>query len=65
MQIKKKGNFIKTKTDKEKIIAARHLINERLECLPTFGEIAKAIGLNEYKLKRGFLEISILLSLVI
>ncbi len=53
----KKGNFIKTKADKEKIIAARDLINERLDCPPGLCEIAKVIGLNEYKLKRGFREI--------
>lgn len=53
----KKENFIKTKTDKEKIIAARDLINERLDCPLGLSEIAKVIGLNEYKLKRGFKEI--------
>jgi AraC family transcriptional activator of pyochelin receptor len=54
---KKKDNFIKTKTDKEKIIAARDLVNERLDSPLSLGEIAKVIGLNEYKLKRGFKEI--------
>lgn len=49
--------FIKNKSDKEKIIAVRDLINEKLNCPPNLSEIAKTIGLNEYKLKRGFKEI--------
>jgi AraC family transcriptional activator of pyochelin receptor len=49
--------YIKTKADKEKIIAVRDLINERVNCPPNLSEIAKAVGLNEYKLKRGFKEI--------
>ncbi len=49
--------FIKSKTDKEKIIAVRDLINERVTSPPNLTEIAKSVGLNEYKLKRGFKEI--------
>ncbi len=52
----KKGLFIKSKTDKEKIIAVRDLINEKLNCPPNLSQIAKTVGLNEYKLKRGFKE---------
>jgi AraC family transcriptional activator of pyochelin receptor len=52
----KKEIFIKNKSDKEKIIAVRDLINERLNCPPNLSEIAKIVGLNEYKLKRGFKE---------
>lgn len=52
----KKDIFLKTKTDKEKIIAARDLINERVHRPPSLTEIAKEVGLNEYKLKRGFKE---------
>lgn len=48
--------FIKTKSDKEKIIAVRDLINERVHCPPNLSEIAQHVGLNEYKLKRGFKE---------
>lgn len=51
-----KEAFIKSKTDKEKIIAVRDLVNERLHCPPNLSEIAKTVGLNEYKLKRGFKE---------
>ena len=52
----KKEIFIKNTADKEKIIAARDLVNERVDSPPSLSEIAKAVGLNEYKLKRGFKE---------
>jgi len=55
-QADQKEMFIKNTTDKEKIIAVRDLVNERLHCPPNLTEIAKAVGLNEYKLKRGFKE---------
>jgi AraC family transcriptional regulator, transcriptional activator of the genes for pyochelin and ferripyochelin receptors len=48
--------IIKSKTDKEKIMAVRDLINERVTSPPNLREIAKSVGLNEYKLKRGFKE---------
>lgn len=53
---RKTETFIKTKTDKEKIIAVRDLINERVHCPPNLSEIAHHVGLNEYKLKKGFKE---------
>lgn len=53
----KKKIFVKNKSDKEKIIAVRDLINENLNCPPNLNQIAKTIGLNEYKLKRGFKEV--------
>jgi AraC family transcriptional regulator, transcriptional activator of the genes for pyochelin and ferripyochelin receptors len=49
--------FIKSKADKEKIIAVRDLINERVHCPPNLTEIARHVGLNEFKLKKGFKEI--------
>jgi len=52
----KKDIFLKSNADKEKIIAARDLVNERVHCPPSLSEIAAAVGLNEYKLKRGFKE---------
>lgn len=48
--------FLRSKADKEKIIAARDLINERVTNPPNLSEISRNIGLNEYKLKRGFKE---------
>lgn len=52
----RKETFIKTKSDKEKLIAARDIINERVKCPPNLSEVARSIGMNEYKLKRGFKE---------
>jgi len=52
----RKDIFIKKGTDKEKIIAVRDIINERLSSPPNLSEIAKMVGLNEYKLKKGFKE---------
>jgi AraC-like DNA-binding protein len=52
----KKEAFIKSIADREKIIAVRDLVNERVHCPPNLTEIAKTVGLNEYKLKRGFKE---------
>jgi AraC family transcriptional activator of pyochelin receptor len=48
--------FLKNKADKEKILAVRDLINERVQCPPNLSEIARIVGLNEYKLKKGFKE---------
>jgi AraC-like DNA-binding protein len=48
--------FIKSNADKEKLIAVRDLINDRIHCPPNLSEIARIVGLNEYKLKRGFKE---------
>ncbi|MEP7143930.1 MAG: AraC family transcriptional regulator [Ferruginibacter sp.] len=49
--------FIKHNADKEKIIAARDIINGQLQTPPNLSQISKMIGLNEYKLKNGFKEI--------
>lgn len=51
-----KDAFLKSKADKEKIIAVRDLINERVTNPPNLSEISRSVGLNEYKLKRGFKE---------
>jgi AraC family transcriptional activator of pyochelin receptor len=52
----RKEVFIKTHADKEKIIAVRDLINDRLHSPPNLTEISQYVGLNEYKLKKGFKE---------
>lgn len=49
--------YIKDPSDKEKLNAVRELINERLDSPPNLSEIARTVGLNEYKLKRGFKEL--------
>jgi AraC-like DNA-binding protein len=49
--------FIKSPADKEKLIAVRDIINERVQDPPNLSQIARMVGLNEYKLKRGFKEV--------
>ncbi len=41
---------------RERLVAARDLINQRLADPPTLPELAKLVGTNEYTLKRGFKE---------
>ena len=48
--------YLKKVSDKEKIIAARDYINHQYAQAPSLTEIAKAVGINEYKLKKGFKE---------
>jgi AraC family transcriptional regulator, transcriptional activator of the genes for pyochelin and ferripyochelin receptors len=52
----KSSRYIKNKPDQEKILAVRDLINGRVDCPPSLSEVAKLVGMNEYKLKRGFKE---------
>lgn len=48
--------YLKNKKDKEKVIEARDYISEHITCPPNLSDIAKVVGLNEFKLKRGFKE---------
>ena len=48
---------IKTTADKEKLIAARDYINARVATPPNLTEVARAVGMNEFKLKHGFKEL--------
>ena len=48
--------YLKRKSDRERVMAARDFINERVTSPPNLSEIAKVVGLNEFKLKRGFKE---------
>ncbi|MCF2496674.1 helix-turn-helix transcriptional regulator [Dyadobacter chenhuakuii] len=50
------ATFINNKNDKERIIAARDMINRDLQSPPTLSEVAMSVGLNELKLNRGFKE---------
>ncbi len=43
--------YLRSNADKEKILAARDLVNERVHCPPSLSEVARTVGLNEYKLK--------------
>ncbi|WP_235297920.1 helix-turn-helix domain-containing protein [Portibacter marinus] len=47
---------IKSTKDKEAIIAARDYINKNMKMAPSIPEIARHVGLNEFKLKYGFKE---------
>jgi AraC family transcriptional activator of pyochelin receptor len=49
--------YIKTKYDHERILYAREYVMSRLETPPGLSELAKIVGINEYKLKRGFKEV--------
>ena len=51
------GKFIKSNAEIDKIIAAKDLIINCMQSPPTLSQISKSVGLNEYKLKRGFKEI--------
>jgi len=48
--------FLKTEYDKERIIYAREILIRRMDRPPGLSELAKAAGINEYKLKKGFKE---------
>ncbi|WP_431211452.1 helix-turn-helix domain-containing protein [Puia sp. P3] len=57
LAMNKRQEFVRTPGDKEKIIAVRDLINDRLSEPPSLSQIARTVGINEYKLKRGFKEV--------
>ncbi len=48
--------FVKRHADKDKLVAAKELIDKRLNQPASLSDICKIIGINEYKLKRGFKE---------
>lgn len=49
--------FIKTTKDKQKLIEAKEILVNRIDNPPTIMELSKLIGINEYKLKKGFKEL--------
>lgn len=51
------NTFIKSEKDKKKLIEAKELLNLRLHHPPTIIALSKLIGINEYKLKKGFKEL--------
>lgn len=57
LAVNSKPSFVRTAGDKERIVAVRDLINQRLTEPPSLSQIARHVGINEYKLKRGFKEI--------
>ena len=48
--------FVKLHADKDRLTLAKELIDSRLHQPPSLNEICAIIGINEYKLKRGFKE---------
>ena len=52
-----KNQFIKTEKDKRKLIEAKELLASKLDNPPTIVELSKLVGINEYKLKKGFKEL--------
>jgi len=48
--------FLKTEYDKERIIYAREYLIKHLDMPPSLSDLARAAGINEYKLKKGFKE---------
>jgi len=50
------AKYLKTEYDKERIIYAREYLVQHLDMPPSLTELAKAAGINEYKLKKGFKE---------
>lgn len=46
----------KNRAERDKVAAARDFVNTRLTAPPTLSEVARSVGLNEYKLKIGFKE---------
>ena len=49
--------FIKSTNDKKKLIEAKELLSLRIDNPLTIVELAKLIGINEYKSKKGFKEL--------
>ena len=48
--------FIKNKADRAKVIHARDYLNTHLDDPPSLAQVAREVGLNEFKLKHGFKE---------
>lgn len=51
------SGYIKTDYDKDCIMYAREYIMSNLEAPPSLSDLSKIVGINEYKLKRGFKEL--------
>ena len=51
------AQFIRSDADKKKLQAAKEIVRQRLQNPLSLGELAKEVGINEYKLKKGFKEL--------
>ena len=52
-----KARYIKTDYDKERILFAKDYLVKNLETPPSLTELSRIVGINEFKLKRGFKEV--------
>jgi len=48
--------FIRNEYDKERVLFARDCLLQRIDSPPTLSQLARTVGLNEFKLKKGFKE---------
>ncbi|MEL7529711.1 MAG: AraC family transcriptional regulator [Bacteroidota bacterium] len=51
------AQFIRSDTDKKKLQAAKEIVRQRLQNPLSLAELAREVGINEYKLKKGFKEL--------
>lgn len=49
-------SYIKKQQDKDALMEARSILEQQLSSPPTIHQLSKLIGINEYKLKKGFKE---------
>lgn len=54
---KKEKVYCRNDDDQERMLHARRIMEENVENPPTLSELAKMVGVNEYKLKRSFKEL--------
>lgn len=54
--VPKNCNTLKV-ADREKVLEARQFLDENFNHSPTIAELSRIVGLNEFKLKRGFREV--------
>jgi len=51
------NRYIKSKKDRDRLVEAKELVASKIENPPSIIELSKLVGLNEYKLKKGFKEL--------
>jgi AraC-like DNA-binding protein len=52
-----KAGYVKTGYDKERLLYAREYLKQHVESPPSLPELSRILGINEYKLKKGFKEL--------
>lgn len=56
-EVKSSNRYINNSSDKERLFEAKRILSDRMDSPPTIKELSYLIGLNEYKLKKGFKEL--------